>query len=222
MIGDLTGAPEPVVVKLFSQDPELLAARGRRRWPRRSTKVTIGGATPIVDVEDGIENTTSGPAVVFKVEPQKRPRAPGSRAEELGTVGVAMMEGEPARGAGDRQRSSVHAPRPLSESTRVVARGDEQHAAGQLDGRHRHARARWRGRRDAGADRSPAREPAAARRGHGAPRRRRPGDRRRGGAEGGRRPEAAAVDPRGVRRHLSRSSRSRSRISQSCWCWRSS
>src|SRR6185312_9613085 len=94
MIGDLTGAPEPVVVKLFSQDPELLST-----WAPQVAdalqKTKVGGKTPIVDVEDGIEKTTSGPAVRFTVNPQATDRA-GFSAEELGTVGVAMVEGEPA------------------------------------------------------------------------------------------------------------------------------
>jgi multidrug efflux pump subunit AcrB len=94
MIGDLTGAPEPVVVKLFSPDAELLAT-----WAPQVAealgKVKIGGVTPIVDVEDGIENTTSGPAVRFTVNPEAADRV-GFTPEELGTVGVAMVEGEPA------------------------------------------------------------------------------------------------------------------------------
>ena len=94
MIGDLTGAPEPVVVKLFAQDPELLST-----WAPQVAealqKVKIGGKTPIVDVEDGIEKTTSGPAVRFTVNPDAADRV-GFTAEELGTVGVALIEGEPA------------------------------------------------------------------------------------------------------------------------------
>ena len=94
MIGDLTGAPEPVVVKLFSQDPELLSA-----WAPQVAdalaKVKIGGKTPIVDIEDGIEKTTSGPAVRFTINPDATDRA-GFTPEELGTVTVAMVEGEPA------------------------------------------------------------------------------------------------------------------------------
>jgi multidrug efflux pump subunit AcrB len=94
MIGDLTGAPEPVVVKLFSPDAELLTT-----WAPQVadalTKVTIGGNAPVVDVADGIEKTTSGPAVVFTVDPQAAERA-GFSAEDLGTVAVAMVEGEPA------------------------------------------------------------------------------------------------------------------------------
>jgi multidrug efflux pump subunit AcrB len=93
MIGDLTGAPEPVVVKLFSPDPDLL-----NTWAPQVAealeKTKIGSATPIVDVENGIEKTTSGPAVRFTVNPDAADRA-GFTAEELGTVGVAMVEGEP-------------------------------------------------------------------------------------------------------------------------------
>jgi multidrug efflux pump subunit AcrB len=94
MIGDLTGAPEPVVVKLFSPDPELLTT-----WAPQVAealeKVAIGGKMPVVDVEDGIEKTTSGPAVQFTVNPQSAARA-GFTAEELGIVATAIIEGEPA------------------------------------------------------------------------------------------------------------------------------
>jgi CzcA family heavy metal efflux pump len=94
MIGDLTGAPEPVVVKLFSPDPDLLST-----WAPQVAdalgKIKIGGATPVVDIADGIEKTTSGPAVRFTVNPEATDRA-GFTPEELGTVTVAMVEGEPA------------------------------------------------------------------------------------------------------------------------------
>jgi len=93
MIGDLTGAPEPVVVKLFSDDPDQLAT-----WAPQVAdaleNVKIGGKNAVVDVEDGIENSTSGPALQFTIDPQAADRA-GFTAEELGTVGVAMIEGEP-------------------------------------------------------------------------------------------------------------------------------
>ena len=93
MIGDLTGAPEPIVVKLFSPDPELL-----NTWAPQVAealeKTKVNGRTAIVDVENGIEKTTSGPAVRFTVNPENADRA-GFTAEELGTVAVAMVEGEP-------------------------------------------------------------------------------------------------------------------------------
>jgi CzcA family heavy metal efflux pump len=94
MIGDLTGAPEPVVVKLFSDNPDLL-----KDWAPQVAdglmKVEIGGKKPIVDVEDGIENTTSGPAIVFNVDPQRAARA-GFAADELEVATAAAMDGEPA------------------------------------------------------------------------------------------------------------------------------
>src|SRR4029077_1446186 len=82
MIGDLTGAPEPVVVKLFSQDPDLL-----KTWAPQVAdaleKITIRGKHPVVDVENGVENTTSGPAIVFNVNSETAQRA-GFSAEDLG------------------------------------------------------------------------------------------------------------------------------------------
>ena len=67
MIGDLTGAPEPIVIKLFSQDPELLRT-GRPGWRTRSRKIK-----GVVDVQNGIENTISGPARSFRSTPRWRP-----------------------------------------------------------------------------------------------------------------------------------------------------
>jgi multidrug efflux pump subunit AcrB len=94
MIGDLTGAPEPVVVKLFSPDADLLT-----NWAPRVAealgKVTIDGKTPIVDIADGIEKTTSGPAVRFTVDSGAANRA-GFTTEELATVALAMVDGASA------------------------------------------------------------------------------------------------------------------------------
>src|SRR5437870_6429854 len=94
MIGDLTGAPQPVVVKLFSDNPDLL-----KDWAPQVAdalmKVDIGGRKPIVDIEDGIENTTSGPAIVFNVNPDNAARA-GFGADDSGVLTTAIMEGEPA------------------------------------------------------------------------------------------------------------------------------
>jgi CzcA family heavy metal efflux pump len=94
MIGDLTGAPEPVVVKLFSQDPEQLTSWAPQ-VAEALAKVRIGGKMAVVDIADGIEKTTSGPAVRFTVNTEAVDRA-GFTPEELGTVSVAMVEGEPA------------------------------------------------------------------------------------------------------------------------------
>jgi len=94
MIGDLTGAPQPIVVKLFSDNGDLL-----KDWAPQVgdalMKVDIGGKKAIVDIEDGIENTTSGPAVVFNVNPENAARA-GFAVDDLGILTTAIMEGEPA------------------------------------------------------------------------------------------------------------------------------
>src|SRR4029077_14946014 len=89
MIGDLTSAPEPVVIKLFSQDPELLHA-----WAPQ-----IAGAIKkipgVVDVLDGVENTISGPATVFSVDQAAVSRA-GFTTQEVELDASAMLQGEPA------------------------------------------------------------------------------------------------------------------------------
>jgi multidrug efflux pump subunit AcrB len=94
MIGDLTGAPQPVVVKLFSDKADLL-----KEWAPQVAdalmKVSVKGKMPVVDIEDGIENTTSGPAIVFNVDPLKSTRA-GFSAEDLSVVTAAIMDGKPA------------------------------------------------------------------------------------------------------------------------------
>jgi multidrug efflux pump subunit AcrB len=94
MIGDLTGAPQPVVIKLFSDDVSVLT-----QWAPRVAD-TIGGIyinnkKPIVDVEDGIDNSTSGPAVVFTVDPVRAAKA-GFTTDQLSTVASAIVDGEPA------------------------------------------------------------------------------------------------------------------------------
>jgi CzcA family heavy metal efflux pump len=89
MIGDLTSAPEPVVVKLFSTDAELLAKVG----PQVADAISkIGG---VVDIRNGIENTTSGPAVNYQVDPAITARA-GFSPDEVAIDAAAILEGEPA------------------------------------------------------------------------------------------------------------------------------
>jgi multidrug efflux pump subunit AcrB len=89
MIGDLTSAPEPVVIKLFSQDPDLLHA-----WAPQIADA-IKKIPGVVDVLDGIDNTISGPATVFSVDPAAAARA-GFTAQEVELDASAMLQGEPA------------------------------------------------------------------------------------------------------------------------------
>jgi multidrug efflux pump subunit AcrB len=94
MIGDLTSQPEPVVIKLFSQDAKVLQETGPRVADAIG-KIEIGKTHPVVDILDGIENTTSGPAVTFQVNPAIAARA-GFTPEEIAVDAAAILEGEPA------------------------------------------------------------------------------------------------------------------------------
>jgi CzcA family heavy metal efflux pump len=89
MIGDLSNAPEPIQIKLFSPDAALLA-----QWAPR-----IGDAIEkvqgVVDLRNGIENTISGPATVFRVDPTVAARA-GFTPEEVAIDASAILEGEPS------------------------------------------------------------------------------------------------------------------------------
>ena len=94
MIGDLTGSPQPIQIMLFATNADLLA-----QWAPQVadaiSKITIGNKNPVVDVADGIENTTSGPAVVFQVNPATAARA-GFTPEEIATDAAALLDGEPS------------------------------------------------------------------------------------------------------------------------------
>ncbi len=89
MIGDLTSQPEPIVIKLFCQDPKVLADAAPR------VAETIQKVHGVVDVLNGIENTISGPATTFQINPSVAARA-GFTPEEVALDASAILEGEPA------------------------------------------------------------------------------------------------------------------------------
>src|SRR5207245_11166711 len=89
MIGDLTRAPEPVQIKLFAEDAGLL-----QTWARKVAE-SIGKIHGVVDLLDGIENTISGPAVTFQINPTVAARA-GFTPQEIAVDAAALLEGEPA------------------------------------------------------------------------------------------------------------------------------
>jgi multidrug efflux pump subunit AcrB len=89
MISDLTGEPQPVEVKMFSQDAAVLEA-----WAPKVADA-IAKDKGVVDVLNGIDNTISGPAVVFQVDPSTAARA-GFTPEEVATDAAAILEGEPS------------------------------------------------------------------------------------------------------------------------------
>jgi multidrug efflux pump subunit AcrB len=89
MINDLTGEPQPVEIKLFSQDAPII-----EEWaPKVADAITKDKG--VVDVLNGIDNTISGPAVMFQVDPSIAARA-GFTPEEVATDAAAILEGEPS------------------------------------------------------------------------------------------------------------------------------
>jgi multidrug efflux pump subunit AcrB len=89
MIGDLTSQPEPIVIKLFSQDGKLLNDTAPR------VADAIGKVNGVVDVLNGVENTISGPSVTYQVNPMIAARS-GFTGEEVAIDASAILEGEPA------------------------------------------------------------------------------------------------------------------------------
>ena len=89
MIGDLTSAPEPVVIKLFAEDAALL-----NQWSP-AVGDAIRKIPGVVDVLNGTENTISGPARVFTVDPAAAARA-GFTPQEIEVDTSAILQGEPA------------------------------------------------------------------------------------------------------------------------------
>ena len=89
MIGDLSNEPEDVYIKLFSSDPALL-----NQWAPKVADA-ISKVQGIVDLRNGIENTISGPATVFRVDPLVAAHA-GFTPEEVAADATAILEGVPA------------------------------------------------------------------------------------------------------------------------------
>ncbi len=99
MIGDLSNSPEPIQIKVFAEDPQLLANVA----PRIAD--TIKKENGVVDVLNGVENTISGPATSFQINPANATRL-GFSAEEISTDTTALVEG-------------VQAPEPLIKTGRA-------------------------------------------------------------------------------------------------------
>jgi CzcA family heavy metal efflux pump len=89
MIGDLSNAPEPIQIKLYSSNATLL----NELAPRVGDAISkIPG---VVDVENGIDNTISGPATSFQVDPSMASRM-GFTPEEISTDATAILDGIPS------------------------------------------------------------------------------------------------------------------------------
>ena len=89
MIGDLTSSPDPIEVKLFSPDASLL-----KLWAPKVAEA-IKPVNGVVDLKNGIENTISGPAVLFSVNPTVVARS-GFTPQELELDTSVILQGEVA------------------------------------------------------------------------------------------------------------------------------
>ncbi len=86
MIGDLSNAPQPIQIKLFSADPALLASIAPR------VAEAMSKVSGVVDIENGIDNTISGPATSFEVNPGVAARL-GFTPTEIAEDATSMLDG---------------------------------------------------------------------------------------------------------------------------------
>ena len=91
MIGDLTSAPQPIDILMFSPDAKLLNV-----WAPQVAdaigKIQVDDAHPVVDIDNGIDSTTSGPAVSFQVDMAKASHA-GFSPQDIADEATAMLDG---------------------------------------------------------------------------------------------------------------------------------
>jgi multidrug efflux pump subunit AcrB len=91
MIGDLTSAPQPIDIMMFSPDAKLLD-----EWAPRVAdaigKIQAGGDHPVVDIDNGIDSTTSGPAASYRVNVAKASHA-GFTPQDVANEAQAMLDG---------------------------------------------------------------------------------------------------------------------------------
>jgi multidrug efflux pump subunit AcrB len=88
MIGDLSNQPEDIVIKLFSNDTTLLNQLGPR------VQTAIQKIPGVVDTKNGVDDTISGPATTFDVDPVIAARL-GFTPTEVAQDATAIMDGLP-------------------------------------------------------------------------------------------------------------------------------
>jgi CzcA family heavy metal efflux pump len=88
MIGDLSNAPEPIQIKLFCSDQSLLNQLGPR------VQEAINKIPGVVDTQNGIDNTVSGPATNFQISPTLAARF-GFTPQEVAEDSTAILDGLP-------------------------------------------------------------------------------------------------------------------------------
>ncbi len=88
MIGDLSNSPEPIQVKLFSTDAALL----RDLAPK--VQAAIAAIPGVVDTQNGVDNTLSGPATSFQIDPAVASRL-GFTPQEVAEDATSLLDGLP-------------------------------------------------------------------------------------------------------------------------------
>jgi multidrug efflux pump subunit AcrB len=82
LIGDLTSSPEPIEIKLFSEDTNALQQKAEE------VATAIEKVPGVVDVFNGV--TISGPAIIFRVDPQRAAQLGVTATDVANTVATAM------------------------------------------------------------------------------------------------------------------------------------
>ena len=88
MIGDLSNSPEPIQVKLFSNDAAMIHDLGPK------VQAAIASIPGVVDTQNGIDNTLSGPATNFEVDPVLASRS-GFTPQEVAEDATSLLDGLP-------------------------------------------------------------------------------------------------------------------------------
>jgi len=89
VIGDLTNAPQPIEVKLFSTNQALLDQLAPE------VADAISKVPGVVDVQNGIDNTVSGPGTSFQVNPTVAARL-GFTPQQVAEDATSVLDGIPS------------------------------------------------------------------------------------------------------------------------------
>jgi len=88
MIGDLSNSPEPIQIKLFNNDPALINRLGPQ------VQAAIQKIPGVVDTQNGVDNTVTGPATNFSIDPVVAARL-GFTPMEVAEDATAILDGLP-------------------------------------------------------------------------------------------------------------------------------
>ena len=134
MIGDLSNSPEPIQIKLFSNDRDLLLSLGPR------VQQAIAKIPGVVDTQNGVENTISGPATSFQIDPIVAGRL-GFTPTEIAEDATSILDGLPTNDPMIVGRTALHHPGAAAGGQSGFIRRDPEHRLQQHQRPHRNT---WR------------------------------------------------------------------------------